>query len=234
MRTGGADIGIAHDGDADRVAFVTGGGDYVSGDKTLALLSRSELKKKAGTVVTPVATSRMVEDVVKKEGGKLTYTAVGSPVVARKMMAVNAVFGGEENGGMIFPDMQYCRDGPLTVAKMLESIVRYGPLAQQIATLPVYHTYKFKINCPDGRKQMLLKLLSEGSKGDSKDETDGLKIMFKDGWVLMRPSGTEPIFRIYSESKNDATAKKRGKEFVAAAEKYLKIVETPKKPRGSP
>jgi len=224
MRTNGADIGIAHDGDADRTVFVSDGGKYVSGDKTLALISRSELKKKTGVVVTPVATSSMVEEVVKEAGGEVLYTAVGSPVVARAMMSAGAVFGGEENGGLIFPEMQYCRDGAMAVAKMLESIVKNGPLAQQISTLPVYYTYKFKIDCPDGKKKELLRHLSEEIKDGKKDETDGLKILFEDGWVLIRPSGTEPIFRVYSESKDEATAKKRGEEFIAAAANYLKFI----------
>jgi len=224
MGTSDADLGIAHDGDADRTVFVAGGGGYVSGDKTLALIARSELKKRKGVIVTPVASSSLVEEVVKDAGGKVLYTAVGSPVVARAMISAGAVFGGEENGGLIFPEMQYCRDGAMAVAKMLESIVKHGPLAQQILTLPVYHTHKLKIDCPECKKKALLKALSGKCGAGRKDETDGLKIIFEDGWVLIRPSGTEPIFRVYSESKDNAVAKKRGEEFIASAKECLKII----------
>lgn len=224
VKAGRADIGIAHDGDADRTVFITSTGEYVSGDKSLALLARAELKKKEGMVVTPVSSSSMVEEVVRDAGGTVMYTAVGSPTVARAMMSSGAVFGGEENGGLIFPDMQYCRDGAMSAAKMLESIVKYGPLSEQVATLPVYHTFKFKIDCPDDKKALLLAKLSTEQKGIGKDETDGLKILFEDGWVLIRPSGTEPIFRIYSESKNAEVAKKRGEDFRSAAENALKLI----------
>ncbi|MCL2295544.1 MAG: phosphoglucosamine mutase, partial [Methanomassiliicoccaceae archaeon] len=106
-----SDLGIAHDGDADRCVFVTGDGEYVSGDKSLALISKYILSKKKRLVVTPVSSSSLIEEVVNGSGGEILYTAVGSPIVARKMIETGAVFGGEENGGLIFPEMQYCRDG---------------------------------------------------------------------------------------------------------------------------
>ena len=222
MKKGGADIGIAHDGDADRTVFVSEKGEYVSGDKSLALIARSELKKKKGLVVTPVSSSSMVEEVVLAAGGKVKYTAVGSPIVARAMIESDAIFGGEENGGLIFPDMQYCRDGAMAVAKMLETIVKNGPLSKQIKTLPTYHTFKFKFEANDEGKEKIMKaFVKEKYEGSKKDKTDGVKLTFDDGWVLMRPSGTEPIFRVYSESKDKALAKSRGEEFVKLAKSYI-------------
>ena len=161
----------------------------------------------------------MVEEVVKANGGNLIYTAVGSPIVARRMMAEGAPFGGEENGGLIFADHQYCRDGAMTIARMLECIVRFGPLQAQIDSLPRYYVDKRKIECPNNRKNDLITHMKEeyGSLGKA-DTTDGLKVTFDDGgWVLMRPSGTEPIFRIYSESKDEGLAAERGAEAEAAA-----------------
>ena len=222
MRRGGSDIGIAHDGDADRTVFVSAKGEYVSGDKSLALIAASELARKKGTVVTPVSSSSMVEEVIVAAGGKVKYTAVGSPIVARTMMTSDAIFGGEENGGLIFPDMQFCRDGAMTVAKMLEAIVKNGPLSKQIKTLPVYHTYKFKIECDDEGKEKLMKIFAREKYDNSrKDKTDGIKLIYDNGWVLLRPSGTEPIFRIYSESKEMSVAKARGEEFVGRSKEYL-------------
>ena len=222
MKKGDADIGIAHDGDADRTVFVTEKGDFVSGDKSLALIARSELGKNKGLVVTPVSSSSMVEEVIVAAGGKVKYTAVGSPIVARAMIESAAIFGGEENGGLIFPDMQYCRDGAMTVAKMLEAIVKNGPLSKQIKTLPVYHTYKFKLEANDEAKETLMKTFSkEKYDGAKNDKTDGIKLIFDDGWILLRPSGTEPIFRIYSESKSKTVAKSRGEEFMKLAKSYI-------------
>lgn len=223
MRSANADIGIAHDGDADRTVFITSDGSFVSGDKSLAIIARSELKIKPGLIVTPVSTSSMVEEVVRQNGGTVMYTAVGSPTVARAMISSNAVFGGEENGGLIFPSMQYCRDGAMTVAKMLECIVKHGPLKEQTESLPVYHTAKLKVECRDECKPGLMAYLASVYKNVERNDTDGLKLIYDDGWVLIRPSGTEPIFRIYSESKDEDVANRRGNEFKAKAEEFLAL-----------
>ncbi len=220
----GADLGIAHDGDADRAVFATGEGNFVSGDKSLTLVAKTLVSaNRGGLVVTPVSSSSMVEEVVKSVGGDILYTAVGSPIVARRMIKEGSFFGGEENGGLIFANHQYCRDGAMTIAKMIECIVEFGPLQDQIDTLPVYYVDKRKIECPNNRKADLIKhVMDEFSAGNDIDITDGLKIRYSDGgWVLLRPSGTEPIFRIYSESKDKELAESRGAEFEVAAQNYL-------------
>jgi phosphomannomutase/phosphoglucomutase len=165
----------------------------------------------------------MVEEVVKEAGGTLIYTAVGSPVVARRMMKEGAVFGGEENGGLIFADHQFCRDGAMTIAKVLEGIAKYGPLYNQVEELPVYYVDKRKVECPNNRKESLIEYMKETfSEGNEVDVTDGLKIIFEDGgWVLLRPSGTEPIFRIYSESKDEELSKERAAQFEKVANHFL-------------
>ncbi len=217
----GANLGIAHDGDADRCVFVDEKGNFVAGDKTLALISRAILgHEKGGIVVTPVATSSLVEEVVKDAGGSVVYTAVGSPTVAREMIKDGGVFGGEENGGLIFPKMQYCRDGAMGIATMLESLITYGPLSKQLESLPVYYTSKAKIKCPEERKQALLDYFRKNAEGKV-DDTDGVKILFDNGWVLLRPSGTEPIFRIYSESKDAEVSETRANQYLAQAEEFL-------------
>lgn len=216
VKSAGADFGVAHDGDADRAVFVTNTGAYVPGEKSLSLIAKTVISSLGGgKVVTPVSSSSMVEEVVKSVGGSLIYTAVGSPIVARRMIQENSPFGGEENGGLIFADHQYCRDGAMTIAKMAECIVRFGPLQDQIDQLPIYYVEKRKVVCPNNRKDDLINnIVEKYAEGNRIDRTDGLKILFDDGgWVLLRPSGTEPIFRIYSESKDKELSASRGIEF---------------------
>lgn len=220
-----ADMGVAHDGDADRCVFIADDGRFLSGDLSLAILGKYILKRNAGgKIVVTVATSSIVEKVARDSGGSVEYTAVGSPIVARAMASDEGIFGGEENGGLIFADHQYCRDGAMGLAMMLECLARDGPLSQQADSLPRYHTIKAAIKCPDGLKDELIRSISEAHSSDRCNLTDGLRIDYDDGWILMRPSGTEPKFRIYSESKDPDTASRRSKEFIEEAERTMKEI----------
>jgi phosphomannomutase/phosphoglucomutase len=213
VRDTGADMGIAHDGDADRTIFVDDKGRYMYGDKSLAITAEAMVRENGGgMVVTPVSSSMAVEDVVRRAGGEIIYTRVGSPVVARKMIEVGALFGGEENGGLIFPKHQYCRDGAMTVAKMLEIVARDGPLSKLVDGIPSYSQDKRKLSCPDERKERVLAALVQYYASQRVDATDGVKICYDDGWTLVRPSGTEPLFRVYSEARTIEDARKRSEE----------------------
>lgn len=219
----GADMGIAHDGDADRCVFVTGKGEYVPGDRSLALIARSlVVANGGGEVVTTVATSSVVGDVVEAEGGTMAYTAVGSPVVARRMIEDNGIFGGEENGGLIFSDHQFCRDGAMAAARMLEAVAKHGPLQDQVDTLPKYCTVKDAVACTDEVKPLIIGRMAEMHNDLRLNTVDGLRIDYDDGWVLLRPSGTEPKFRIYSESKDPEVARSRADMFKAEFEEIVK------------
>ena len=217
----GADLGAAHDADGDRTIFVTEKGEYVMGDISLALIAKSVLSERKGKVITPVSSSSVVEDVVEENGGLLKYTAVGSHTVVRKMEENMAVFGGEENGGLVFPELQLCRDGMMALAKMLECIAKNGPLSQQINTLNRYHDIKISIPCPDDMKMKLLDHFVDGAGDRRVESVDGLKIYFDDGWVLLRPSTTEELFRLYSESRDESVARSRMDEYLADARKFL-------------
>jgi len=210
MEEGDADVGIAYDGDADRAIFVDEQGIYVSGDKTLALTAAHMVKRtRGGTVVTPVSTSSCVEDMVSLNGGEVVYTAVGSPIVARKMMELDAIFGGEENGGLIFPNHQYCRDAGMASAAVLELMAqRDMPLSALVAEVPPYAVVKTKVPCSHETKEEVMRAIIHRAQAEDKciDDTDGVKIIEEDGWALMRPSGTEPIMRIYVESKQQDRA----------------------------
>jgi len=223
-----ADLGAAQDGDADRAIFVDEAGNYIFGDKSLALAGGFLTKQENGGIgVTPVTTSSCFEEVITKNGGRVIYTMVGSPIVARVMIEENAVFGGEENGGLIFPEMQYCRDSAMSIAKILEIIAKEKKtLSELIAELPRYEVYKTKMACPNEKKEKVMRTLAEKTKKDSNvikvDETDGVKLYMKNGWVLMRPSGTEPIFRVYSESKEKDVAEKLALAYKKLTEDIIK------------
>jgi phosphomannomutase/phosphoglucomutase len=224
VKVTGADLGIAHDGDADRCIFIDDEGNYLYGDKSLAIVARYVVAEKGGgTVVTPVSTSSCVEEVVKGAGGEVVYTKVGSPVVARKMIELKAIFGGEENGGLIFPEHQYCRDAGMTMAKVLEIIAKEGPLSKLVATVPGYALDKRKMHTPPEVKDQVVEELLMRFDGMRVDTTDGIKVYFEEGWALIRPSGTEPIFRIYSEARSDQAAKRIGDECERALEDAVRV-----------
>ena len=199
VKAAGADLGIAHDGDADRVAFVDERGEFLDEEDLLAMMAGHVLRKRKGIVVTPVSSSLKIKDLTESMGGELIWTRVGSIDVARKMMETGAVFGGEGNGGLIFPEFQYCRDGPMTAAKMLEMLTGGNRLSELKEGIPEYYNKKTKIRCDSPEEVM--KKVRKAAEGKDIDDTDGIKIWYPDGWVLIRPSGTEPIIRIFAESK---------------------------------
>lgn len=225
VRDSSAVLGIAHDGDADRCVFLDSKGKFIPGDMTLALFSRYLLRSRneagaesAGIVVTPVATSMLIDDIVKGEGGAVVRTEVGSPTVARRMISEGAVFGGEENGGLIFPGHQYCRDGGMAAAYMLELIAKNGPLTKLLSDFPVYYSSKRKLECDKSFYEPLYIYLLDSTAKLDRDVTDGIKLLFDDGWVLLRPSGTEPLYRIYAES----ASRERADEL---ADQYSELVK---------
>ena len=202
----GADFGIAHDGDGDRTIFVDGKGRIVSGDRSFALLAREAVRVLGGgVVVTPVSTSQLLEDIVKPLEGRVEYTPVGSPVLSRAVEKAGAVLGGEENGGIIFPRWQLARDGAMTAAAMLDLLAQDGTtLADQLEALPKYETVKVKIACPPERAVPLLTSVAEELSASARKVVtlDGWKIYLDGGWMLLRPSGTEPVVRVYAESRD--------------------------------
>lgn len=208
VRSSGADMGIAHDGDGGRAVFIDGTGRFLNGSVSGAIVARSILAEGKGKVVTPISSSKVLEDVVTEAGGLVKYTEVLSHQVVRKMQENLAVFGVEEHGGMVFPQMQMCRDGGMALAKMLEIVAKNGPLADMVSQLPSYSTRKVKVPCPDGLKVPVMDRLHRDveAAGSRMDVTDGIKVILNDGWALIRASTTEPCIRVYSESMDAGTA----------------------------
>jgi phosphomannomutase/phosphoglucomutase len=197
----GADLGVAHDGDADRSVFIDEKGNFVNEDILLAIIVKHVLAKKAGVVVTPVSSSQRIVDVAEESNSNVVWTPVGSIYVARTMKKLNAVIGGEGNGGVIFPEHQYCRDGAMTVAKVLEIMAEKGKKISELADeIPTYFMNKTKIKCAD--IDSIMQTILSSASGNI-DTTDGAKIWYDDGWLLIRPSGTEPIVRIFAEARTE-------------------------------
>ncbi len=201
-----AQMGVAHDGDADRAVFFDENGKFIDEEVLLAMMAKYVLQQKTGVIVTPVSSSQRMLDVAKEAGVDLIWTAVGSINVARKMMEVGAVFGGEGNGGLIFPEHQYCRDGAMSCAKLLEIMADGKKLSEMAKSVPVYFNSKTKVECHDPKTIMEKVKLEVTTGGMEVDTTDGVKIWYQDGWVLIRPSGTEPIVRIFAESRTNERA----------------------------
>ncbi len=222
-----ADIGFAHDGDADRTICIDENGKFVMGDKTFTLVEKQMLKENnGGTIVTTVATSQAIYDVAEECNGNVIATAVGDLLVARKLKDENGLFGGEENGGLIFPDFVYGRDAVMTVAKILEIIAKEKKsLSELVGELPVYYAKKMKIECPDDQKAFVMSSIADEIQKTTDfklDLTDGVKILKEDGWVIIRPSGTEPIFRCFAESDSQQKADEMTEWGIGLIEKYKK------------
>ena len=228
VKATGADLGLAHDGDADRTICIDENGEFVLGDKTFALVERQMLQENnGGLVVTTVATSKAIYDVANANNGEVIATAVGDLLVARKLKEEDGLFGGEENGGLIFPDFVYGRDAALSAAKIIEIMAKEDkPLSRLVSELPVYFSEKMKIKCPDDLKKEVMAKIAEEINNDPQgyelDTTDGVKIFTEDGWLIIRPSGTEPIFRCFSESDSQDKASKMAQWGISLVEKYLK------------
>ena len=224
VKATGADIGIAHDGDADRTICIDEKGNFVFGDKSFALVEKYMLKENnGGLIVTTVATSSAIYDIANEYNGEVIATKVGDLIVARELKDKDGLFGGEENGGLIFPDFVYGRDAALSTAKIIEIIAKTGKsLSKLIEELPVYYSEKMKIECPDELKQEVMQKIAEETSEFEVDTTDGVKIFKDEGWVIIRPSGTEPIFRCFSEAKTKEDATKMAEWGISLISKYLK------------
>ncbi|HUI38550.1 MAG TPA: phosphoglucosamine mutase, partial [Thermoplasmata archaeon] len=206
----GADLGIAHDGDADRAVFVDAAGRYVPGEKVLTLLARDRVRRKPGSVVvTPVSGTQAIEEAIRPYSGLVVYTRVGSPSVTREMQGRSAAFGGEENGGLIFPELQLARDGAMAAAAVLDYLAREDKtLADAIDDLPRFTMVKRNVECPVALRSQVLDRIASSFRGSGARVVtlDGLKVFEEKGWTLLRPSGTEPLVRVFAESPDPADA----------------------------
>ncbi len=212
MKTGKFDIGIAHDGDADRCVFIDESGNYVDGDKSLALITKYTIKEN-DTVVTPVSSSDALSDICLEKKARLIITRVGAPIVARSMIENNATVGGEENGGFIYGKHQYCRDGAMTMALMLNLLSGENKkLSELLGEIPDYKMVKTSVK-RNKEWAETKDIITDKFKENKMNFLDGIKIYEDGGWVLIRPSGTEKIIRIFSESRSQEIAEKINEKY---------------------
>jgi phosphoglucosamine mutase len=227
----GADLGIAHDGDSDRVVFVTEKGEVVNGDRTIALLAEDYLlATKQGTIVTTVDSSLVLDETVKKKGGKIIRTPVGDIQVATKVKETSAVMGGEACGVFIFPEFQLAPEPFLAACKILEKMARTGKsFGDLIADIPIYPLMKTKLKCQNEKKTRVMEELAKTLPKELKDvvqilTVDGLGITLKEGWILVRPSGTEPVIRITCEGPTQASVERVLKNAKQTVEKTIESI----------
>ena len=223
----GADLGVAFDGDADRSIFVGENGEIYWGDKTFAVIAKYFLKANPNAkIITPVSSSTLIKDTAEAHKGEIVWTKVGSVTVSHKMKELKAKLGGEENGGVFYGPHQAVRDGAMTTALILEIMAETGKkLSELIAEQPQYFIEKGKVECPDEKKEKVLKKLVEQVKGANISTIDGVKLWFEDkSALLVRPSGTEPVYRLYAEAKNQEKALKLVKDYSLKLEKILETL----------
>ncbi len=204
VRVVNADVGVAYDGDADRSIFVDEKGEIHWGDRTFALIEKYFLQNNPGeTIVTPVSSSYLIKEIANQYDGKVVWTRVGSIIVSHEMKKLNAKLGGEENGGVFYAPHQPVRDGAMTTALILGIMAKTDKkLSELLAELPLYYIEKDRLECPDELKERVLEEFIRQVKDMTIDTIDGAKIWFSDkSSILIRPSGTEPIYRFYAEGK---------------------------------
>lgn len=202
------DLGIVTDPDADRLALVTNQGEPFGEEYTQAAAFDFMLSKNPGPCATNLSSSRVAEDVAKKYHQQCHRSAVGEINVVKKMQQVDAVIGGEGNGGVINPDLHYGRDALVGTAMILQLLAERDISSSEYRqTLPDYYMRKDKIQLADIDGDALLATAQQTFEEYEPDTTDGVKIDFEEGWVHLRKSNTEPIIRVYSEGTSPEKAK---------------------------
>ena len=214
----GADIGSATDADGDRAIFVDDEGKVLWGDVSGCVFVKDILMKhRGGVIVAPINTSQLINWVCNVYNGKLTYTKVGPSSIVSGLKRVKAVFGVEETGKNIWPEAILYGDWILATLKMLEVVAReQKSLSELVQEFPKFHMRKEAFHCPEAlKKSVMMNALKEWKKRGEEAEVvtiDGIKIIYPDGsWMLLRPSGTEPVFRIYVESQDPISVQELAK-----------------------
>jgi len=211
-----ADFGIVVDPDVDRLAFITNKGEMFGEEYTLVACADYVLGKAKGNVVSNLSSSRALRDIAQKHGVSYSAAAVGEVNVVTEMKRVEAIIGGEGNGGIIYPELHYGRDALVGVALFLSLLAERGGSVQQLReSYPAYFMSKNKIQLTEQiNPDQILKAMEQKYAHEQTTTIDGLKIDFADSWVHLRKSNTEPIIRIYTEAKSQKEADALAHRFI--------------------
>lgn len=207
VRESGADLGMAMDPDGDRLALVDENGRAIGEDYTLAFAVRAVLSRTPGPVVVNLSTSLVVDDAARAYGVEVLRAPVGEANVARAMLAQEAVVGGEGNGGVMLPALHLGRDAPVAAGLVLQHLADCGKtVSESVADAPAYSILKDKV--PRGGDLDATYAALAGTYSDATvDRTDGFRLAWDEGWLHVRPSGTEPIVRLIAEAPTPARAR---------------------------
>lgn len=207
----GCTLGIAHDGDADRAILIDEKGRIHWGDRTAVLLAKHLVVNRGerGRVYTGVSSSTIIENVLKQLNIEVVWLKVGSVDIAHAMRkAGDALCGFEENGGFMYPPHQYVRDGGITMALFLEYLATEAKNASELFDeLPFYHTIKTKYKMSRDLALIVVEKVKEEFRNERLITIDGVKVISNDYWLLVRPSGTEPLLRVMIEARDEEVAK---------------------------
>jgi phosphomannomutase len=220
-----ADLGLAVDPDADRLALVDDEGRYVSEELTQVIAADFLWGRRTGPFVTNLSSSRAIDDVAARHGEEVFRSKVGEINVVKRMQAVGAVLGGEGNGGVILPELHYGRDALAGTAMILQHLAETGhTLADVHDAMPSYAIVKDKLPRPDLDLELVFGELAQRYADEEISAEDGLKVSFAKSWVHLRPSNTEPIVRVYAEAETEAEARALVDEARAALEEATQAV----------
>ncbi|MEO8945940.1 MAG: phosphoglucosamine mutase, partial [Gemmatimonadaceae bacterium] len=208
VKNSGAVIGFAVDPDVDRLALVSNEGRAIGEDYTLALAASVVLGHRPGAVVTNLSTSRIVDDVAERAGRSVVRAPVGEVNVATRMRSEGSAIGGEGNGGVILTELHLGRDAPVGVALILQLLHQENrTLSAIVADYPRYAIVKDKLALPAAPLDSVYKSLRAAFPDAEVDTQDGMRIAWRDRWVHVRPSGTEPIVRVIAEAPTEVAAR---------------------------
>lgn len=216
MSKGGYDLGIVVDPDVDRLAFICEDGIMFGEEYTLVSVADYVLSHTPGNTVSNLSSTRALRDITEKHGGQYMASAVGEVNVTTKMKEVNAVIGGEGNGGVIYPESHYGRDALVGIALFLSSLAHKGCKVSELRkSYPNYFMAKNRIDLtPETDISAVLDRIKEMYADEKVTDIDGVKIDFADKWVHLRASNTEPIIRVYSEAATQDEAESIGRKLM--------------------
>ena len=217
LENGNFDLGITVDPDVDRLAFLNEDGSVFGEEYTLVAISDYVLKHKKGNTVSNLSSTKALKDITLKHGGKYEASAVGEVNVVEKMKEINAIIGGEGNGGVIYPELHYGRDALVGIALFLSHLAQSKMSISRLRSMyPNYIISKNKIELtPDINVDEILIRIADKYKSENILTIDGVKINFDDSWVHLRKSNTEPIIRIYSEADSFSKANSLAQKIIS-------------------